>query len=50
MKKVFWIMMVAIGLSGCATMENAWEATKDAGSDAYHWAFGDDGDRSSSHK
>ena len=42
MKNMFWIMIVALGLSGCVTMENAWDSTKQASSDAYDWAVGDD--------
>ncbi|MFC1567907.1 hypothetical protein ACFL3K_01735 [Pseudomonadota bacterium] len=42
MKKLFWIMIVAFGLSGCATMESAWDSTKQASGDAYDWAVGDD--------
>ncbi|MCF7821558.1 MAG: hypothetical protein K9M17_03835 [Mariprofundaceae bacterium] len=46
MKKLFWIMIIAFGLSGCATMESAWDSTKEASSDAYAWAVGDDNDES----
>jgi len=46
MKNVLWIMVVAFGLSGCATMDSAWDSTKESSSDAYEWAFGDDGKES----
>ncbi len=42
MKKLFWIMIIAFGLTGCATMESAWDSTKQASNDAYDWAAGDD--------
>jgi len=42
MKNLFWIMIVAFGLSGCATMNDAWDSTKEASSDAYDWVAGDD--------
>jgi uncharacterized protein YceK len=42
MKKLFWIMIIAFGLSGCATMESAWDSTKQASNDAYDWAAGND--------
>ena len=42
MNKLLLAMVLLIGLSGCATMESAWDSTKDASSDAYNWAFGDD--------
>ena len=50
MKNLFWIMIVAFGLSGCATMESAWDSTKQASSDAYEWAVGDDEDKGKSKK
>jgi uncharacterized protein YceK len=42
MKNLLWIMVIAFGLSGCATMEGAWDSTKESSSDAYEWAFNDD--------
>jgi len=50
MKNLLWIMVVAFGLSGCATMEGAWDSTKEASSDAYEWVAGDDGNRDESAK
>jgi len=35
MKNLFWIMIVAFGLSGCATMNDAWDSTKEASSSAW---------------
>ena len=35
-------MIIAFGLTACATMESAGNATKDAAVGAYDWAFGDD--------
>lgn len=43
MKNLFWIMIFTFGLSGCATMESAWDSTKEASSDAYEWVAGDSG-------
>jgi len=42
MKNLLWMMIIAFGLSGCATMESAWDSTKQASSDAYQWVVGDD--------
>jgi len=50
MKNLFWIMIIAFGLSGCATMESAWDSTKQGASDAYDWVAGDDEKKEDSSK
>lgn len=50
MKKLLLIMALLAGLTGCSTMEGAWESTKEASSDAYDWAFGDDDQKDESKK
>ena len=45
MKNLLWIMIVAFGLSGCATMESAWDSTKQASGDAYDWVAGSDDEK-----
>ena len=42
MNKFLLMMALLVGLSGCATMESAWDSTKEGANDAYDWAFGDD--------
>lgn len=44
-KSVFLAVAAAFMLGGCATMDSAWESTKEASSDAYDWVFGHDEDK-----
>lgn len=44
MRIIVSLMISLFLLSSCATMESAWEGTKDASKSAYDWVVGDDGD------
>lgn len=50
MKNLFWIMIVAFGLSGCATLKEGADATGNAIGDAYNWVVGDDEKKDDSSK